>query len=90
LHSLISFFGWPIEFLQLFAAYRAFLCVIENTEQAETGTMPSHDIFGLDHDKGISPSRPKSVKKDPEQLISGSEPRARMFSVEHAQLLTQG
>jgi hypothetical protein len=45
--------------------------------------------FGLSHDKSIPPSCPKPVKQNPKQSIAGLEPRARMFSIQHTQLLAK-
>ena len=52
--------------------------------------MPGNNGFGFYDDKSIFPSRPKAVKQDPKQSIPSSQPGARVFSVEHAQLLPQG
>jgi hypothetical protein len=58
-------------------------------EYAETGMMLSDNGFWFDNNKSILPGRSKPVKQDPKQSIAGLNPRARMFSFEHAQLLVK-
>jgi hypothetical protein len=52
--------------------------------------MPANNGFWFNNDKGVAPSRPKSVKQDPKNSIQHSQARPRSFPFEHAQLLTKG
>jgi hypothetical protein len=58
-------------------------------ERAETGAMPGNNGVGFDYDESISPSGPKPAKQDLKQSIAGLELRARMFSIQHTQLLAK-
>jgi hypothetical protein len=50
--------------------------------------MPADNRFWLDNDQDISSCRAKSTEQNPKYSLLDSQPRARMFSFEHAQLLT--
>jgi hypothetical protein len=50
--------------------------------------MPGDHRFGFDDDQDVAPGRPKAAKQSPKYAILDSEPSARMFSLEYAQLLT--
>ena len=52
--------------------------------------MPGNHGFWLDDDQDVAPRRPKTAEQNPKYSILDSQPRARMFSLEYAQLLTQG
>jgi hypothetical protein len=54
--------------------------------------MPGHNGFRFDDNRhqDVSPCWPKTTEKNPEYPILDSEPRARMFSLEYTQLLTEG
>jgi hypothetical protein len=52
--------------------------------------MPGDNGFWFDNDQDVAPSRPKPTQQNPKYPILHSQPRARMFSVKHAQLLAQG
>jgi hypothetical protein len=59
-------------------------------EQPKAGSMPGHNGFRFDEDQGTAPCRPKTAEQNPKYPIVDSQPRARMFSLEYAQLLTEG
>jgi hypothetical protein len=44
----------------------------------------------LNDDQDIAPCGPETAEQNPEYSIFHSKPRARMFSLEYAQLLTEG
>ena len=52
--------------------------------------MPADNGFRFDDDQDVAPRRPKSAEQNPEYPIPGSEPGVRTFSLEYAQLLTEG
>ena len=52
--------------------------------------MPADNGFWFNNNKGIAPSRPKSVKQNPKNSIHHSHARPRSFPLEHAQLLAKG
>jgi hypothetical protein len=52
--------------------------------------VPSDHRFWLDDDQHVAPSRPKAAEKNPKYSILDPQPRMRIFSLEYAQLLTQG
>lgn len=52
--------------------------------------MPTGNGFRSDNDQDVAPCRPKPAQQDPKYPILHSQPRARPFSLEHAQLLTEG
>jgi hypothetical protein len=49
--------------------------------------MPCDNSLRFDDGQHVAPRRPKTCKKNPKLL--GSQSRARMFSLEYEQLLTQ-
>ena len=51
--------------------------------------MPADYGFGRDDEEGVLPSRPDPTSDYPEELIEGSEARARMSTLQHDELLTQ-
>jgi hypothetical protein len=57
-------------------------------EQPKASPMPGDNGFWFDNDKDISPCRPKPAEQNPKYLILHSQPWARIFSLEYAQLLT--
>ena len=52
--------------------------------------MPGDNGFRFDNDQHVAPCRPKPAQQNPEHPILRSQSRARMFSLEYAQLLAQG
>jgi hypothetical protein len=50
--------------------------------QSEAGPGPTNHGLREDEDQRSLPSRPCSVKSDPEQFVKDAEPRARSFGVE--------
>jgi len=52
--------------------------------------MPGDNRFWFDDDQDAAPCRPKAAEQNPKHSILDSQPRARLFSLEHAQLLTEG
>jgi hypothetical protein len=59
-------------------------------EQPKASPMPGDNGFWFDNDQGPAPCRPKSAEQNPKYPILHSQPRTRSFSLEHAQLLTEG
>ena len=59
-------------------------------EQTKASPVPTDNRFRFDDNQNVSPRRPKAAEQDPKHAILNSQPRARMFSPEYAQLLTQG
>ena len=51
--------------------------------------MPTGNGLRFDNDQDVSPCRPKPTQQDPKYPILHSQPRARLFSLEHTQLLTE-
>ena len=52
--------------------------------------MPGNNGFRFDGDQRIAPCGPITAEKNPEYPISDSQLRTKMFSLEYAQLLTDG
>ncbi len=52
--------------------------------------MRGDNRFWLDNDQDVALCRPKAAEQDPKHSIQGSQPRASLFSLEHAQLLAEG
>ena len=52
--------------------------------------MPGDNGLWFDDDQDIGPCRPKPTKQNPKYPILDSQPRTRIFSLEYAQLLTEG
>jgi len=57
-------------------------------EQPKASPMPGDNRFWFDDNQDVAPGRPKPAEKGPKHSILDSEPSARMFSLEYAQLLT--
>jgi len=57
--------------------------------QTESAPVPTHDGFRRDDNEGLLPSRPHPPSDYPEELIGGSEARARMSALQRDELLTQ-
>jgi hypothetical protein len=57
-------------------------------EQTKASAMPGDNGFWFDDDQDVAPSRPKPAEQNPKYSILHSQARARMFSLEYAQLLT--
>lgn len=55
----------------------------------KTSPVPADDCFGSDDNEGLLPSRPDPPSDYPEELIEGSEARARMSTLQRDELLTQ-
>jgi hypothetical protein len=51
--------------------------------------VPTHHGFRRDDNEGLFPSRPHPPSDYPEELIEGSEARARMSTFQRDELLTQ-
>jgi hypothetical protein len=58
--------------------------------EPEPGSMPAHHGVRLNNDEGRCPTRPDAAQDGPEQPVKGAQVRARMFSFEYRELLTQG
>jgi hypothetical protein len=52
--------------------------------------MPGDNSFWLNDDQDVPPGRPKLAEQNPKYSILDSQPRVRLFSLEYAQLLTEG
>jgi hypothetical protein len=52
--------------------------------------MPGDNRFWFDDNQDVAPCRPKAAEQNPKHSILDSQPRARLFPFEHAQLLTEG
>jgi hypothetical protein len=52
--------------------------------------MPADNGFRFDDDQGVAPRGPKPAEQNPEYPILGSEPGVGTFSLEYAQLPTEG
>ena len=52
--------------------------------------MPSGNGFRFDDDQDIAPVGPETAEQNPEYSVFHSKPRARLFSLEYAQLLPAG
>ena len=59
-------------------------------EQPKASPMPGDNGFWFNDDQDVAPCRPKTAEQNPKYPILDSQPRARMFSLEYAQLLTEG
>ena len=46
--------------------------------------------FRFDDDQDVAPCRPDAAEQDPKYSILDSQSRVRLFSLEYAQLLTEG
>ena len=57
-------------------------------EQTKASPVPADNRFRFDDNQNVSPHRPKAPEQDPEYAILNSQSRARMFSLEYAQLLS--
>jgi hypothetical protein len=51
--------------------------------------VPADDSFRCDDQESLFPSRPDPLSDYPEEHIEGSEPRARMSTLQRDELLTQ-
>jgi hypothetical protein len=52
--------------------------------------MPGYNGFRFDDNQRVAPCGPITAEKNPEYSIPDSQLRTRMFSLEYAQLLTEG
>jgi len=52
--------------------------------------MPGDNGFRLDDDQDVPPCGPKAAEQNPKYSVLDSQPRARLFSLDYAQLLTEG
>ena len=52
--------------------------------------MPGNHGFWFNDDQDVAPCRPKTAEQNPKYPIVNLQPRSRMFSLEYAQLLTEG
>ena len=52
--------------------------------------MPRDHGFWFDDNQDLAPCKPKAAEQSPEISIPDSQPRARLFSLEYTQLLTEG
>ena len=52
--------------------------------------MPGDHGFWFDDNQDVAPCRPQAAEQSPEYSILDSQPRVRPFSLEYAQLLTEG
>jgi hypothetical protein len=52
--------------------------------------MPADNRLWFDDNQDVAPRRPKTAEQNPKYSIPDSQPRARMFSLEYTQLLTEG
>ena len=52
--------------------------------------MPCDNGFRFDNDQDVAPCRPEAAEQDPKYSILDSQSRVRLFSLEYAQLLTEG
>ena len=59
-------------------------------EQPKASPMPGDNGFWFDNNQGVAPCGPKTAKQNPKYSILELKPRTRNFSLEYAQLLTQG
>jgi hypothetical protein len=53
-------------------------------EQSKARSMPGDNRLWFDNDQDVAPCRPKAAEQDPKHSILDSQPRARLFSLEHA------
>jgi hypothetical protein len=59
-------------------------------EQTKARPVPGDNRFRFDNDQDVAPCRPETTEQDPKYSILDSQPRVRLFSLEYAQLLTEG
>jgi hypothetical protein len=59
-------------------------------EQTKASPMPGGNGFRFDDNQDIAPCGPETAEQNPEYSVFHSKPRARMFSLEYAQLLPEG
>jgi hypothetical protein len=59
-------------------------------EQPKASPMPGDNGFWFDDHQDVASSGPKTAEQNPKYSILGSQPGARRFSFEYAQLLTEG
>ena len=52
--------------------------------------MPGDNGFWFDNDQDVVRCRPKAAEQNPKYSILDSQSRVRLFSLEYAQLLTEG
>jgi hypothetical protein len=57
-------------------------------EQSKSRPMPGDNGFWFNDDQGFGPARPEPTEQNPKYSVLDSEPRARMLSLQYAQLLT--
>ena len=57
-------------------------------EQPKASPMPGDHGFWFNDDQNTAPFWPKTAEQNPKYSILDSQPRARVFSLEYAQLLT--
>ena len=58
-------------------------------EQTKASTMPGDDSLWLNNNQGIAPRRSEPTEQNPKYAILDLQSRARIFSLEHAQLLAE-
>lgn len=69
----------------------ATLCLrSKGPEQTKASPVSADNGFRFDDNRNVSPRRPKAAEQDPKYAILDSQPRARLFSLEYFQLLTEG
>ena len=59
-------------------------------EQSKTSPMPSDHGLGFDDDQDVVPGRPEPAERYPKQPILDAQPRARILSLQYAELLAKG
>ena len=59
-------------------------------EQPKASPMPGDNGFRFDNNQDVTPCRPEAAEQDPKYSILDSQSRVRLFSLEYAQLLTEG
>jgi hypothetical protein len=63
---------------------------VQAPEQSKASPMPGDNGFWFDDNEGDVPGRPQTAKQNPKYSILDSQSRVRPFSLEYAELLTQG
>jgi hypothetical protein len=63
---------------------------VQAPEQPKASPMPGDNGFWFDDNQDAAPSLPKAAEQNPKYPILDSQSRVRRFSLEHAQLLTEG
>jgi hypothetical protein len=58
--------------------------------EPEPGSVPANHGVRLYNGQCLGPPRPDAAQNGPEQPVGGVQVRARMFSLEYSELLTQG